>query len=121
MKKYRKAIKITGECAAELYACPVVRKITKLDTPVIVTTYSGVNVTETLSSVVVKLDNCKQNSVSYGKYIVEDVCGHFEVMEPDVWAEVKDDTIEDVVDSPEELPSDEAPLNGFPAKDMEGE
>ena len=111
MKKYRKAIKITGECAAELYACPVVRKITKLDTPVIVTTYSGVNVTETLSSVVVKLDNCKQNSVSYGKYIVEDVCGHFEVMEPDEWAEVKDDTIEDVAGAPEEVPAVTSPEN----------
>ena len=106
MKKYRKAIKITGECAAELYACPVVRKITKLDTPVIVTTPSGVNVTETLSSVVVKLDNCKQNSVSYGKYIVEDVCGHYEIKEPDAWAEVKDDTIEDVADAPEEVPAE---------------
>ena len=104
MKKYRKAIKITGECAAELYACPVVRKITKLDTPVIVTTYSGVNVTETLSSVVVKLDNCKQNSVSYGKYIVEDVCGHYELMTADEWANVKDDTIVDVTENPEELP-----------------
>ena len=42
MKKYRKAIKITGECAAELYACPVVRALTKLDVPEIVETSSGV-------------------------------------------------------------------------------
>lgn len=96
MKKYRKAIKITGECAAELYACPVVRALTKLDVPEVV---------ETMSSVVVKLENRKKESVKSGKYIVEDVCGHYEVMEPDEWAEVKDDTIEDVADAPEEVPA----------------
>ena len=44
MKKYRKAIKITGECAAELYACPVVRALTKLDVPEIVERLSCVQV-----------------------------------------------------------------------------
>ena len=111
MKKYRKAIKITGECAAELYACPVVRGITKLDTPEIVETSSGVEVVETLSSVVVKLENRKKESVKSGKYIVEDVCGHYEIMEPDEWAEVKDDTIEDVADAPEEVPAVTSPEN----------
>ena len=111
MKKYRKAIKITGECAAELYACPVVRAMTKLDTPAVVETSSGVEVVETLSSVVVKLENRKKESVKSGKYIVEDVCGHYEIMEPDEWAEVKDDTIEDVADAPEEVPSVTSPEN----------
>ena len=37
---------------------------------------------------------------------VEDVCGHYEIMEPDEWAEVKDDTIEDVADAPEEVPAE---------------
>lgn len=111
MKKYRKAIKITGECAAELYACPVVRALTKLDVPEIVETASGVEVAETLSSVVVKLENRKKESVKSGKYIVEDVCGHYEIMEPDEWAEVKDDTIEDVADAPEEVPAVTSPEN----------
>ena len=106
MKKYRKAIKITGECAAELYACPVVRALTKLDVPEIVETSSGVQVVETLSSVVVKLENRKKESVKSGRYIVEDVCGHYEIMEPDAWAEVKEDTIEDVADAPEEVPAE---------------
>lgn len=111
MKKYRKAIKITGECAAELYACPVVRAMTKLDTPEIAETSSGVEVVETLSSVVVKLENRKKESVKSGRYIVEDVCGHYEIMEPDEWAEVKDDTIEDVADAPEEVPAVTSPEN----------
>ena len=104
MKKYRKAIKITGECAAQLYACPVVRGLTKLDTPEIVETASGVEVVETLSSVVVKFDNCKKTTVKSGMYIVEDVCGHYELMTADEWANVKDDTIVDVTENPEELP-----------------
>ena len=111
MKKYRKAIKITGECAAELYACPVVRALTKLDTPAVAETSSGVEVVETLSSVVVKLENRKKESVKSGKYIVEDVCGHYEIMEPDEWAEVKDDTIEDVADAPEDVPAVTPPEN----------
>ena len=110
MKKYRKAIKITGECAAELYACPVVRALTKLDVPEVVETSSGVQVVETLSSVVVKLENRKKESVKSGRYIVEDVCGHYEIMEPDEWAEVKDDTIEDVA-APEEVPAVTSPEN----------
>ena len=104
MKKYRKAIKITGECAAELYACPVVRSMTKLDVPEVVETSSGVQVVETLSSVVVKLENRKKESVKSGKYIVEDVCGHYELMTADEWVSVKDDTIEDAAENPEELP-----------------
>ena len=111
MKKYWKAIKITGECAAELYACPVVRAMTKLDTPAVVETSSGVEVVETLSSVVVKLENRKKESVKSGRYIVEDVCGHYEIMEPDEWAVVKDDTIEDVTDAPEEVPAVTSPEN----------
>ena len=66
---------------------------------------------ETLSSVVVKLENRKKESVKSGRYIVEDVCGHYEIMEPDAWAEVKDDTIEDVADAPEEVPSVTPPEN----------
>lgn len=104
MKKYRKAIKITGECAAQLYACPVVRGLTKLDTPEIVETASGVEVVESLSSVVVQFPGFKKKSVGSGMYIVEDVCGHYELMTADEWANVKDDTIVDVTENPEELP-----------------
>ena len=104
MKKYRKAIKITGECAAELYACPVVRAMTKLDVPEIVETASGVEVVETLSSVVVQFPGFKKKSVRSGMYIVEDMCGHYELMTADEWANVKDDTIVDVTENPEELP-----------------
>lgn len=109
MKKYRKAIKITGECAAELYACPVVRGLTKLDAPKIVETASGVGVMETLSSVVVQFPGFKRKSVRSGMYIVEDVCGHYELMTADGWAEVKDDTIEDAAEAPGELPEPVAP------------
>ena len=88
-----------------MFRCPVVRALTKLDVPEMVETSCGVQVVETLSSVVVKLENRKKESVKSGRYIVEDVCGHYEIMEPDEWAEVKDDTIEDVTDAPEEVPS----------------
>ena len=109
MKKYRKAIKITGECAAQLYACPIVRGLTKLDTPEIVETASGVEVVETLSSVVLQFSGFKKKTVKSGMYIVEDVCGHYELMTAEEWANVKDDTIDDAVENPEELPEPVAP------------
>ena len=34
------------------------------------------------------------------------MCGHYGVMEPGDWAEVKGDTIEDVVGAPEEVPAE---------------
>lgn len=109
MKKYRKAIKITGECAAELYACPIVRGLTKLDAPEIVETASGVDVVETLSSVVLQFSGFKKKTVRSGMYIVEDVCGHYELMTADEWTNVKDDTIVDVAENPEELPEPVVP------------
>ena len=66
---------------------------------------------EALSSVVAKHQTCKKESVKRRRYIVEDVCGHYEIMEPDEWAEVKDDTIEDVADAPEEVPAVTSPEN----------
>lgn len=92
MKKYKKAIKITGVNAAQLYACPVVMCITKLDEPKVVSVDGDVAVAETLSSVVVKI-GLVRDSVAAGQYIVEDVCGHYEIMDAEKWNEVKDDVI----------------------------
>lgn len=93
MKKFKKSIEIKGENVQALFDSPIVVNIKKIADAV----EDGIDINDPLLGVEVKLGTvCR---VKRGNFIVQDVCGHWEVMDPEQWSFHKDDVIEEDADT----------------------
>ncbi len=91
MKKYKTSIEVKGENAKALFDCPIVTDIKKATDVV----DEGVDVADMLYSVTALTLAGTHKQVKRGNVLVQDVCGHWEIMTADEWELHKDETIED--------------------------
>lgn len=90
MKKYKKFIEVKGEKAQELFDCPIVTEIKKATEAA----EAGLDVVDMLLGVTIYIEGYRR-SIKRGWYIVQDICGHWEVMDGEQWENHKDDVIEE--------------------------
>lgn len=91
MKKYKTSIEVKGENAKVLFDCPIVTDIKKA-TDIVA---DGVDVDDMLLQVVILTTSGTHVQVKRGNFLVQDICGHWEVMTSDEWELHKDDTIDE--------------------------
>lgn len=91
MNKYKTSIEVKGENIKALFDCPIVTDIKKATDAV----DDGLDVTDMLYSVTAVNMAGAHKQVKRGSVLVQDVCGHWEIMTADEWELKKDDTIDD--------------------------
>lgn len=109
MKKFKKSIEVKGENVQALFECPIVTTIDKAVEAI----EDGLDVNDPLLGVKVVV-NLAHRVVKRGSFIVQDVCGHWEVMDVEQWELHKDDTIEEDEEVPDSGTGDKEPTEETP-------